>query len=150
MNLKTIITTAALACAANLSAQWTYETIDNGFDGKFKIAICQDGQGNFAKLYGGQGEPLGLLLYTGYNCFERPKVEVILLINGQWVKYETVGLNSSDSKKVYIFDDIRGSEANWKAATEMRIRHDDDHCGTRIYTFSMKGSTAAFDFMVAR
>lgn len=145
--LKSILTLAALSCAANLSAQWEFQTVDNGFDGKFKIATCDDATDNWVKLYGGQGGKIGLLIYTGYNCVERPTIELILKVNGEWVKYETTGLLSEDRKKVYIFDDIRGAEANWKAATEMRIRHDDGHCGTEVYIFNMKGSGAAFDFM---
>ena len=128
---------------------WEYEIIDNGFDGKFKIAHCEDKAGNFVKLFGGQGGNIGMLLYTGYNCVEAPEIEMVLLVNGEWVKYELVGAKSEDSKRIFMFSDIRDAEETWKKASLMRIRHNAGHCGTQIYEFSMVGSSAAFDFMNA-
>lgn len=151
--MKKLITLIIFALSALTSfAQntvWKYETVDNGFDGKFKIAHCENKAGDFVKLFGGQGGNIGMLLYTGYNCEDAPEIEMVLLVNGEWVKYELTGAKSEDSKKIYMFSDIRSAEETWKKASLMRIRHNDGHCGTQIYEFSMSGSSAAFDFMNA-
>jgi hypothetical protein len=144
---KTITFILALLSFTTAFAQWKYKTVDNGFDEKFKIAYVEDATDNFVKLFGGAGEPIGMLLYTGFNCEEDPTVEIALLVGANWEKYEVTGTLSEDRKKVFITYDISIMVDDFKSSSLMRVRHNDGHCGTRIYEFNMSGSTAAYNFI---
>jgi hypothetical protein len=146
---KQIITIAALLSGITASAQWTTETVDNGFDNKFKVAYVDATDGKrFAKLYTGLDSTIGFMLYEGYVCTEHPTVELTFLVGGKWQAYQPFsGDKSTDSKRVYMLDDIALIEEDFRKATVMKIRLTDDHCGTTVCEFNMTGSGRAIDFM---
>jgi hypothetical protein len=146
---KLIITLIALVCFIPAQAQWVTKIIDNGFDGKFKVAYVESTTGKeFVKLYAQGDGTLGFLLYEGFICTDRPIVELTFLVGGEWQSYEAFrGSKSTDSEKVYMLDDITAIEEDFRKATIMKVRLNDDHCGTEIFEFNMSGSGKAIDFM---
>lgn len=140
-----------LSFGIELSAQWTYKTVDNGFDEPFRVAYAESTTGKeFIKLYNSTiSGYVGLLMYEGYMCSKKPGVEMSFLVNGTWEKYELLyGLTSEDKKLFYILTSVKSIETDFRAASKLKIRVTDDHCGTEIYEFNMQGSAAALDFML--
>lgn len=148
---KQIIMLLALVSGLELSAQWEMKTVDNGFDEPFRVAYAESTTGKeFIKLYNSSiSGYVGLLMYEGYMCSEKPGIEMSFLVNGKWEKYELLyGVTSEDKKLFYILTSVKSIEADFRAASMLKIRVTDDHCGTEIYEFNMKGSAAALDFML--
>lgn len=148
---KQIIMLLALVSGLELSAQWEMKTVDNGFDEPFRVAYAESTTGKeFIKLYNSSiSGYVGLLMYEGYMCSEKPGIEMSFLVNGKWEKYELLyGVTSEDKKLFYILTSVKSIETDFRAASMLKIRVTDDHCGTEIYEFNMKGGAAALDFML--
>lgn len=148
---KQIIMLLALVSGLELSAQWEMKTVDNGFDEPYRVAYAESTTGKeFIKLYNsGVSDYVGLSMFEGYMCSETPGVELSFLVNGKWEKYEALtGLTLSDKKQFLILTSVKSIEADFRAASILKIRVTDDHCGSEIYEFNMSGSAKALDFML--
>jgi hypothetical protein len=146
---KLIITLIALICFIPVQAQWKFETVDNGFDSKFKVAYADAvNKKAFVKLFQQSDGRIGFLIYEGFICTDYPTIELTFFVNGEWQAYEPLtGIKSTDNEKVYILNDISSVEADFRKASIMKIRLDDTHCGKQIFEFDMTGSGKALDFM---
>lgn len=140
-----------LSFGIELSAQWTYKTVDNGFDEPYRVAYAESTTGKeFIKLYNsGISGYVGLSMFEGYMCSEQPGVEMSFLVNGKWEKYEMLtGMTLSDKKQFVILTSVKSIETDFRGASVLKIRVTDDHCGSEIYEFNMSGSAKALDFML--
>lgn len=136
--------------ALKANAQWEVKTVDNGFDAPFKVAYSKSASGKeFIKLWKNDDGTVGLLMYEGYMCSERPYVEMTFIVNGEYEKYDGLfAVTAENKKQFYILSDVSSIETDFRQASEFKIRVTDGSCGMEIYTFDMTGSSAALDFML--
>jgi len=91
-----------------------------------------------------------LYLYGTYFCDDVISCDIVFTVDGIDKKYTIKGIKSSDNK-ILFFDDDLFSDKNFKndfiASTKVKIRVNESHCGTEYYTFTMSGSTAAYNFI---
>ena len=130
------------------SAQWDYETVDNGFDEAYKIAYTKKSDGAFLKMENVDGD---IILYVqGYFfCDEDTEVDLSLYVNGTWEKYTGVGIVSNDQTTVFLVPDMANSDMleDFKAAVTMKIRVRQVNCTSQVFEFNMTGGTKAFNYM---
>ena len=145
---KTILTVATLILANVSLAQWTNKNVDNGFDDPYKICYTKESNKAILKLENVDGE-IALYLQGGYFCDDNLRVDISLMVNGQWEKYSTIGTKSEDSKAVFLIDDLASSELiiNFLNATSIKLRVNETYCETEYYQFNMSGSTSAYKFI---
>ena len=132
-----------------VSAQWSYETVDNGFDEAYKIAYTKRTDGSFLKLENVDGE---IVMYVQgiYFCEDDDtEVDISYKVNGAWEKYTGVGLVSNDQTTVFIEPNLLVSKMleDFKAATTAKIRIRQSYCNEQIFEYNMTGSTKALNFM---
>jgi hypothetical protein len=148
--MKKTILTLGLGLALNFtaSAQWTYKTVSDDFDGSFKIAYTESNNDAWLKLQASDGD-VAFFIRGGYYCGEKPTVDLIFLVNGEPKKYTVTGITSSDRKIVFIDLYLNKSDMleSFKNASSVKIRINQDVCTDDTYIFNMKNSGAAFDFI---
>lgn len=130
------------------TAQWSYETVDNGFDEAYKIAYTKKSDGAYLKMENVDGD-IVLYVQAFYFCDEDTEVDFSLLVNGKWEKYTGSGVVSNDGTTVFLVPDLVTSEMaeDFKAATTMKIRVRQLSCLTQVFEFNMTGSTKALNYM---
>ena len=149
--MKKYILTLILLTAATISnAQWKNEESDNGFDPKFRYSTVdeQTNSTRWLKIEKYKDTQTLLLVYLGFVCTENPTIELSYKMDTGWCKFKVLGMTSSGKKKVYISDNIEKDFGDAFAKSSLlKIRVDDDYCGTNVYSFSMAGSKAALDWV---
>lgn len=154
--MKKLILSVGMALTFNNAfGQWVNKFVDNGFDEPYKI--CYNSAKNdddvLAKLefadYDGSGRII-FYIQGGYFCGETIKADISFLVNGVYEKYSTNGDVASDHESLFLIHDLRNDIIleNFKKASMMKIRINDDICGEEIYTFSMTGSTSAYNYVL--
>ena len=130
-------------------SQWSYETVDNGFDEPYRIAYTKINNNCFLKLENVYGE-ISFYIQGDYFCDEEPLVEMSFLVGSQYHKFYAYGNTGDDNKVVFIMDDIAGSNilADFKNCSLLKIRITDDICDDEIYTFNMSKSTSAYNYIL--
>lgn len=147
--MKKIILTTTLILLANISlAQWTSRNVDNGFDPAYHICYTKESNNSVLKLENVDGE-IALYLQGGYFCSDVTEVDISFMVNGVWKKYTTTATKSSDSKLLFLIDDMTTSDAliDFLNATLVKLRVNEEYCETEYYQFNMSGSTAAYKFI---
>lgn len=130
--------------------QWTTKAVDNGLDKPYKIAYCDSKQTStfYAKL---EKTSVGVAFYVsgGYFCEDEILVDLGLKVNNEWKKYQYVGKASSSKKTLFIISDITQSDSfsDFKLATDMVIRINDNVCGSDDYNFNMLNSTSSYNYV---
>ena len=80
-------------------------------------------------------------------------VDVALVVNGEPKRYSIEGMKSSNSKVLFLIDDLLASEQaeffkDFKACSSAVIRVNESHCTSDMFKFNMSGSTNAVNFML--
>jgi len=145
---KRIITVATILLANVSLAQWTNKNINNGFDEPYRICHTKENNGAILKLENVDGE-IALYLQGGYFCDENLTVDILLMVNGEWKKYSTVGTKSEDSKALFLIYNLASSELilSFLNATSIKLRVNETYCDNEYYQFNMSGSTSAYKFI---
>ncbi len=134
-------------------AQWVTKTVDNKLDAPYKISYCSDALDKaFIKLEV-VGEQLSFYLGGSYFCDDMITVDVALVVNGEPKRYSIEGIKSSNSKVLFLIDDLLASEQaeffkDFKACSSAVIRVNESHCTSDMFKFNMSGSTKAVNFML--
>ena len=147
--MKRLILLLMVLCSASAQAQWSYETVDNGFDEPYKIAYTKITDGAFLKLENVDGEVV-FYLQAIYFCDDADTgVDVSYMVAGTWQKYNGSGLVSKDQTTVFIEPNMLASSMidDFKAATSVKVRIRQSYCDEQIYQFNMTGSTKALNYM---
>lgn len=136
---------------SNISiAQWKYETVNKPFETPYPIAYNRNAANALLKLENADGT-IVFYLTDVYFCTEYPTVDISFLINGKREEYTKECFRSDDGETIFISLDAEGLEdfvPNFKAATSISLKvNEEGDCTTYIYTFDMKGSTAAYNYM---
>lgn len=177
--------------------QWSNETIDSGFDPKYKASTTKINNGGYLKLtskivdeeksikevkiyfdtiYNFNYSPefpngktdtiinerreyqyewkqityINLSLIGGYHCEDRPKVEIVFVIGGLNVNYVVEGYTNSDRTEIELIRDVVGNSKfteDFKKATKVKIRINENYCEDSYYEFNMNGSSSAISFV---
>ena len=152
--LKTLTLTLVLLLSINNSySQWVTKTVDNKLDLPYKIAYCSDAlEKAVLKLESVDGQ-LAFYIAGSYFCDDMIAVDIALIVGGESKRYTVVGTKSSDSKVLFLIDDLLVEEQaaffkDLKACTSAIIRTNESHCSSDIFKFNMAGSTRAVNFML--
>lgn len=148
MKKTLLILGLGLALNFTVNAQWTYKTVNDDFDGLFKIAYTESNNNAYLKMELNDGD-VAFFIKGGYYCDENPLVDLVFLVNGEPKKYTINGITSSDKKIVFLDLYLNKSEIleSFKNASKLKIRINQDICTDDIYIFDMNNSTAAFNFI---
>lgn len=132
-----------------VSAQWTYETVDNGFDEAYKIAYTKRVSGAWLKLEKVDEEVILYLQGIFFCDDDDTEVDISFMVAGKWEKYNGSGLVSNDQTTVFIEPNMltSGMLEDFKAATSVKIRIRQTYCDEQIFEYNMSGSTKALNFM---
>lgn len=145
---KKIITIAAILVANISLSQWISKSVDNGFDDPYHICYTKESNGSILKMENVDGD-VALYLQGSYFCSDVVTVDISFMVNGTWKKYTTTATKSSDSKALFLIDDMTNSDAliDFLNATSVKLRVNEEYCETEYYQFNMSGSTAAYKFI---
>jgi hypothetical protein len=145
---KIIISVASMMMLSVGYSQWSYKTVNNGFDDPYRIAYTAQNNGAILKLEK-VGDEVSFYITGGYYCEENPIVNLVFVVDGKDVKFYSESHTSSDNETVFMMDNILTSNLldPFKNCTSIRIRVNESYCDTKTYTFNMKGSTAALNFI---
>jgi hypothetical protein len=147
---KVINLLGAILITGSVSAQWTYERIDNGFDEPYKVAYTETDNDAFLKMERIDTNTI-FFIKGGYYCDDKPEVDIVFVVNGEDKKYRKVCDKSEKNNIVYLTWSLElrpQMVADFKAASSVRIRINESYCASEIYKFDMTGSKAAYEFMI--
>jgi len=151
--MKTILISMLVLLSTTTYSQWVVKNVNNGLDEPYTISYCPSIEKSqaIAKLER-VGEQVAFYVIGSYFCEESPIVDIALIVNGESVKYQIIGTKSSDNTTVFLIDDLTIEDSkdfldNFKKASKLIIRVNEDYCQDDIYTFNMSGSTKAYDTM---
>ena len=149
IKMKKLLLLLLILVPMMVSAQWTYETVDNGFDESYKIAYTKRVSGAWLKLENVDGD---IILYIQGIFFcddDDTEVDISFMVAGKWQKYNGTGLVSNDQTTVSIEPNMltSGMLDDFKAATSVKIRIRQTYCDEQIFEFNMSGSTKALNYM---
>jgi len=150
--MKKILTTAAIAFSLIASAQWSNKTIESKFDGTFKKCINNSLSEASGFIMMEQGENLNfpmLAIRGSYFCDDKTTIDIVFETpTGD--KRHTVNVFKSSDNTIYFFEDEVWSEEfkkDFKAATYLNLRVNQETCTDDYYRFNFSGSTSAFNFI---
>ena len=146
--MKTLLLILGLALSYTASAQWKYETVNNGLDEPYRIAYTAENDGSWLKLENVKGE-VSFYIAGGYTCEDYVTVDVSFLVNGVYKKYTFNAVTSGDGDVVFFMDNLLIADClvDFKACTSLKLRVNDTSCGADTFEFKMSGSTAALNFI---
>lgn len=129
-------------------SQWSYETVNNGFDDPYRIAYTKSMNGAILKLENVYGN-VCFYIQGVYTCDENPFVEVVCVVGGENRKYSFATQTSENKEAVFLTDDLEGSGMlnDFKNASVLKLRINETYCETTIYSFNMSKSSSAFTFI---
>jgi hypothetical protein len=147
---KVINLLLAVLTTGCVSAQWTYKTVDNGFDEPYKIAHTAENNGAFLKL---EKVDTFVIWYIqgGYYCDDKPDIDVVFVVKGVNKKYNLKGTKNEKNNVVFFpwnLDIDENLNADFKGASSVKIRINESYCTSEVYEFNMSNSKAAYDFMI--
>jgi hypothetical protein len=129
-------------------AQWSYETVNNGFDDPYRIAYTKQVDGAILKLENVDGN-IAFYIQGSYTCEDYPLVEIVCVVAGENKKYSFSAITSDDRTVVFITDDLENSGMlnDFKNATTLKIRINETYCDTSVFSFYMGKSSSAYTFI---
>lgn len=148
--MKKLLFALVLSISAfQANAQWTYESVDNGFDEPYRIAYTKPNNNAILKLENVYGS-VAFYLQGGYYCDSSPIVEMSFLVGSEYKKFYVEGVVGDGSDVIFLMDDINGSNilTAFKECSLMKLRVNDTECSTEIFTFNMTKSTSAFNYIL--
>ena len=147
--MKNLLLIIVLLCSVSAQAQWSYETVDNGFDEAYKIAYTKRVSGAFLKLENFDGKILMYLQGVFFCDDDDTEVDISYMVKGKWEKYTGAGAVSNDQTTVFMEPNLLGSGMveDFQAATSVKIRIRQTYCDEQIFEFNMTNSTKALNFM---
>jgi hypothetical protein len=148
-NWGVLLLIISLGLGYTASAQWTYETVNNGFDTPYKIAYTADNNGSWLKLENVDGA-ISFYIAGGYTCEDYVTVDVSFLVGGVYKKYTFSAVTSGDGDVVFFMDNLLTADclADFKACNILKLRINDVTCGIDTFEFKMFGSTAALNYVI--
>jgi len=146
--MKTLLITIGLVLSYTASAQWTYETVNNGLDDPYRIAYTAENEGSWLKLENVDGD-ISFYIAGGYTCEDYITVDVSFLVSGVYKKYTFSAVTSADGTDVFFMDNLLIADclADFKACNILKLRINDVTCGIDTFEFKMSGSTAALNYV---
>jgi hypothetical protein len=137
-----------LFCRLSALSQWSYETVNNGFDDPYRIAYTREVDGAMLKLENVDGM-VYFYIQGSYTCEDYPLVEIICVVGGENRKYSFVSTTSEDRTVVFISEDLENSGmlADFKNASLLKLRINETYCDSAIFSFNMSKSSSAFNFI---
>jgi hypothetical protein len=147
--MKTLLITIGLALSYTASAQWVYETVNNGLDNPYRIAYTAENNGSWLKLENVDGA-ISFYIAGGYTCEDYITVDISFLVSGVYKKYTFNAVTSGDGDVVFFVDNLLTADclADFKACNILKLRINDTSCGADIFQFKMSGSTAALNYVI--
>lgn len=148
--MKNLFLTTLLFFSISIAhSQWSYESVNNGFDDPYRIAYTTTNNHSFLKLESVDGE-VCFYIAGGYYCDDYPTVELVFVVNGVNEKFTITGLKNSSSDVVFFVFDLMNSEMvdAFKKCSTLKIRLNETYCETDIYTFNMSKSTSALNYIL--
>jgi hypothetical protein len=146
--MKRLILLLMVLCSVSAQAQWSYETVDNGFDEPYKIAYTKKTDGAFLKLENIDGN---VVFYIQGQYFCDEEIEVVLAFKtlGSYIRYTTMGKVTKAGDCIFIDSDLVNSEAvsQFLSCTTLKVKITEGSCPEQIYEFNMTGSTRALNFI---
>jgi hypothetical protein len=121
---KVINLLGAILITGSVSAQWTYEKIDNGFDEPYNVAYTETDQGAFLKLENNDTSTI-FFIKGGYYCDDEPMVDLVFIVNGINKKYNLTGQKSQKNNVVFFTWYLEGWPellADFKNASSVKVR----------------------------
>lgn len=153
--MKKLIILSVLTLISSVACygQWVTKTVDNKLDAPYKIAYCIDVSNKSVLKLETVGEQLAFYITGSYFCDEAPTVDIGLIVNGESKKYSVQAIKSSDSKALFLIEDLLVPEQldffkDLKACTSAIVRVNETYCSTDVFKFNMSGSTKAVTFML--
>jgi hypothetical protein len=145
---KIILSIAFFMMLLTSYSQWSYRTVNNGFDDPYRIAYTARSNGAILKLEKVE-DRISFYITGEYYCEEYPVVDLVFIVNGQELKFYSESHTSSDNDAVFIMDDILTSNLldPFKSCSLIRVRVNESYCSTKTYSFNMKGSSAALNYI---
>lgn len=146
---KLVLSVAVVLASMTAKAQWVYQKVDNGIDNPYKIAYTNNEGEATLKIENLDGE-LAFYITGSYFCEDKPKVDIVFVVNGENKKYQITASKSKSSKTVYLtFDLIKEVYAeDFKNASSVKVRVNETYCTTDVFTFGMDKSKSAIEFML--
>ena len=146
---KIIVTVGLMLIGFNSSAQWTYQSVDNGFDNRYRIAYTEKNNNAILKLENVDGDII-FYLQGGYFCDETPNIDLVFIVNGENKKYSTSSVKSDDNSCLFFITDLTSSDMfeDFKNCTSLKIRVNESYCDTEVYNFNMSKSTTAYNYIL--
>jgi hypothetical protein len=146
--MKTILLFIGLALNFTVNAQWTYQTVNDGFDEPYKIAYTKENNNCILKMENIDGK-VYFYLSGGYHCDKYPTIDLVFMVNNQPKRYTIEGFVTEDKKLVFLSEDLYNDTIfqDFKQCSILKIRINESSCTNDIYTFNMSNSTSAFNFM---
>lgn len=137
-----------ILCSSIAHSQWKYKTVDNGFDGPYRIAYTDDNNDVMLKLENLDGE-IAFYLQGKYICDEEVLVDLAFLINGEYSRYTFTGAVNKDHDCLFFTWDLIGSVADqdFRDCKQLNVRINDTTCDSSIYSFNMSGSNLALKYV---
>jgi hypothetical protein len=148
--MKTVIFIFSLFISLNLSAQWVYKTITDGFDDPYKIAYTDNPTGAYLKLENVGGK-IAFYVKGGYFCDDQVSYDFVFQLGEEVYKASGIGVTNSSNDIVFFTADLLNEEyetVNWfKKCSKLKIRINESYCTNSYFEFNMSKSTSALDFM---
>jgi hypothetical protein len=146
---KLVLSVAVVLASMTAKAQWVYQKVDNGIDNPYNIAYTNNEGEATLKIENLDGE-LAFYITGSYFCEDKPKVDIVFVVNGENKKYQITASKSKSSKTVYLtFDLIKEVYAeDFKNASSVKVRVNETYCTTDVFTFGMEKSKLAIEFML--
>jgi hypothetical protein len=116
-------------------------------DGKMDTIISERRENEYEWS---QVENITLYLIGGFHCDDRPQVEIVFVVGGEFKKHVIRGRTFNDNRGMQLVDDVMGDLEfldHFKQATLMKIRINEDYCEDSYYEFKMIGSSSAINFL---
>lgn len=148
--MKKLILSITLFCSLTTAkAQWTYKTIDNGFDEAYKIAWTETDNSGYLKLENVDGK-IAFYITGGYYCDEALNLDVVFVVDGENKKYSLKASRSENSKSIFLTWDLLGESfaEDFKKSSTCKVRVNESFCTSETYSFSMVSSKTALEFML--
>lgn len=143
-----ILSVALMLMSFSANSQFVYRNVIDDFDGDYKISYSEDGYGNLLKLENLRGSIVMYITGT-LICDEEPIADLIFYVNEEKFTYSLKCSLSSDSKTIFIIDDLEKSVVfkYFLKANKLIVRVNQDSCENEYFMFSLGNSTKAFNFM---
>jgi hypothetical protein len=146
---KIIFSIATLFVSIKSFSQWTYKSVNNGFDEPYTIAYTTTNNKAILKLENVDGD-IFFYIQGGYYCDDKPLVDFIFMVNGQSIKFTREAIKNDKDNVVFFTSDLINSDfyEPFKKCTSLKIRINETYCDNETYIFNMSKSTIALNSVI--